>query len=92
MKYNIKKREEMRKDTTLNEHEKLISKKATFHKYSDVHVTLNNGWENGNIVEVGADFFILKLNEEGKKKNGDKEDKVIFFLETEDINELRSER
>ena len=69
-----------------NEDEKLISKKAIFHKYCDVHVKLKNGWENGYIEEVSADHLILKLSPEGSLKHGI--DKMpIFFLEIKDISE-----
>jgi len=72
----------------VNEHEKLISKKATFHKNCFVHIKLNSqrGWENGWIEEVEADFLILKLTEQGALKNGS--DKLsLFFLEIRDIQE-----
>ena len=72
------------------EHEKLISQKATYYKNCFVHVKLkeNDAWENGTIKEVGSDFLILKLSEEGAVKRK-REEMVLFFLEIRDINEYR---
>ena len=75
-----------------NEHEKLISKKAMFHKYCKVHISLNDdkGWENGVIKEVGADNLILELSQAGKEKHG-VDSLPLFFLEIKDITEYKIE-
>ncbi len=79
----------MSEDQNKNEDEKLISKKAMFHKHCQVHVRLkDNGWENGYIEEVGADHLILKLSAEGKSKHGI-EKMPMFFLEIKDIQEYQ---
>lgn len=79
----------MSNEQTQNEYEKLISRKAMFHKHCDVHIKLkDNSWENGYIEEVGADHLILKLTPEGKLKLG-VEKLPMFFLEIKDINEYQ---
>lgn len=77
---------------TTDEHERLISKKATFHKNCAVHISLKNnrGWENGTIIEVRGDHLILKLNKFGREKHGI--DSIpFFFLEIKDIREYARE-
>ncbi len=74
------------------EHEKLISKKATFHQNCKVHITLKNSeWENGWIEEVGYDWLVLKFTDEGVAKNNTS-NKVFFFLEIKDIDEFKEDR
>jgi len=66
---------------------KLISKKATYYKYQQVHVTFKDGtWENGWIEDVKADFFMLRLTDEGELKNK-KSEMPVFFMVVEDIEE-----
>lgn len=70
--------------------EKLISKKATFHKYCDVHLTFTDGnWENGNIEEVGSNYLILKLLKPEAVIRWGKERMPFFFMQIKDIEEYR---
>lgn len=74
----------------LTTEEKLVSKKATYHKYCNVHLTFKDGkWENGYIEEVGADYLILKFlkNEAVERWGVDK--KPFFFIEIKDIDKFR---
>jgi len=66
--------------------EKLISKKATFHKNCLVHITFNNGaWENGTIIEVGADFLILNFLNEIARRRWNCSQRPFFFMEIKNI-------
>lgn len=81
----------MSNEQNQNEDEKLISKKAMFHKHCNVHIKFKKkekGWENGYIKEVGADHLILELSAEGKIKHG-VEKLPFFFLEIKDIQDYK---
>jgi len=76
----------------------LIEKKARYFYKNNlpVHINLKKKdyeeeptWENGWIEEEpSADFFILRLREEGKKKYNGAETVAMFFLQIEDIEEF----
>lgn len=71
----------------MSDEERLISKKANYHKYGKVHLKLKNGgWENGIIQDVGADFITIEFLDEGKKK-WKTDTMVFFFLELKDIRQ-----
>lgn len=73
-----------------DEYEKIISKRATYFKNCKVHLSLKDGkgWENGWIKEVGADYLVLSLTEQGILKHS-KEDLLFFFVEIDELNEFR---
>ena len=69
--------------------EEIIKRKINFFHNSNlpIHIIFHDGtWENGSINEMGSDFFMLLLNEEGARKNGLKT-MPIFFLEVKDVEE-----
>jgi len=68
--------------------EKLISKKATFHKYCRVHIKFNDGtWENGYIEDVGYDYLVLKFLKKEAMLRWKAQKKPFFFMQIKDICE-----
>ena len=77
-------------DEHLLDEERIISKKASYYLNCTVHIKLKNGvWENGYIKEVGAEFLILTLSDEGKLKRS-REEMVFFFAEIKDIENFQT--
>lgn len=72
------------------EEEKLIEKKAIFNKNCKVHIIFKNSkWENGEIIQVGADFLILRFINADAIRFHQCIQKPFFFMEIADIEELR---
>ena len=77
----------MEEDNDKDEDKDLLREKVNYFYKNNlpVHVIKKNKeWLNGEIIEVSADFFILKENKEGEVP--------VFYLEVFDIEKFKEEK